>query len=187
MIHILDRKKKQIVKIQIWMPKTEVLSESRTNKLRLQVQSIYIDYSFPQCKPNSIEHFSWREFFWLMPILYNDCLMESYMQWRSKQILPTTDGNKSLVHCEGRQLFDAIPTCINASKIFRSGTIPSFASARFQFITFKHYFIHKIILQKKKFMNNSNKKITASKHISTENKITALLLQVKIVLFYKDR
>lgn len=110
------------------------------------------------------------------------------MQWRSKQILPTTDGNKSLVHYKGRQLFGVLPTCINASKIFRSETIPAFALARFQFITFKHYYIHKIILQKKKvYEQQQQQKNTALKHISTEKKITALLLQVKIILFYKDK
>lgn len=70
---------------------------------------------------------------------------------------------------QGRNLLDVLPTCINASKIFRSGTIPAFALARFQFSTFKHYNIRKIILKEKKFMNDDNKKITASKHISTEN------------------
>lgn len=86
-----------------------------------------------------------------------------------EQKLPTTDGNKSLIHYKGRQFVDVLPTCINASKIFRSGTIPAFALARFQFSTFKHYYVHKITLQKKKVMKNKRTKNTASKTISTEN------------------
>lgn len=44
MMHILDRKKKQISEnSESWMPETEVLLESRTNMLRLKVQSIYTD------------------------------------------------------------------------------------------------------------------------------------------------
>lgn len=87
----------------------------------------------------------------------------------AKQKLPKIDGNRSL-SLEGRQLVDVLPICINASKIFRSGTIPAFALARFQFSIFKHYYIHKIRLQEKKFMNNNYYyKNTVSKSIPTEN------------------
>lgn len=139
------------------MPKTEILSESRTNTLRFQVQSISVGYNFPQCKPNSLGHFSWKDFFLANAYLYNDWLRE--MQRRSKQKLPIIDGNKSLVHCKKRQLLDVLPNCINASKIFKSGTIPAFALARFQLSTFKHYYIRKIILQEKRCLWKTTTKV----------------------------